>query len=336
MSHRIGAGTDDRSVRFARRAAMVLLAALWCTNTVAAENFPIRPVRMIVPFPAGGPTDIIGRAVAQHLTDIWGNTVVVDNRPGASGIIGADAMARATPDGYTMLLGSNSIFSVNPAVFAKLPYDVSRDFAFLGMVGYGPHLLGVRAGLPANTIAELIALARKQPGRLTYGSTGTGTIIQMAGELFKYHAAVDIREIPYKGGAPVIVAMLSNEVDMMMNELSVFLPHIKSGRLRGLALAHAQRSALVPEMPTFTEVGLREVESGTWFGIAVPAKTPKAVIKRISDALTVVFSRTEFNERLASIGVSRPEMTLEQVNAYARREIEKWTRLAHAIKLQPM
>jgi tripartite-type tricarboxylate transporter receptor subunit TctC len=334
MSNRIEADTMGR--RFARCVAIILTAALWSAGAVAAEDYPDRPIRMIVPFPAGGPTDIVGRTVAQHLTEIWGKTVVVDNRPGASGTIGAEAMARATPDGYTLMLGSNSIFAVNPAVFAKLPYDVFRDFAFLGMIGYGPHLLGVRAGLPANNIAELITLAKKQPGKLTFGSAGTGTIIHMAGELFKYHAAIDIREIPFKGGAPATVAMLSNEVDMMMNELSVFLTHIKSGRLRGLALAHPQRSPLVPEMPTFTEVGLREVEAGTWFGLAAAAKTPKTVLKRITDALTVVFAKPEFNERLASIGMSRAEMTPEQATAYAKREIEKWTKLAQAIKMQPL
>ncbi|MGH8618338.1 MAG: Bug family tripartite tricarboxylate transporter substrate binding protein [Burkholderiales bacterium] len=318
---------------FIRYVAALAMAALCGTGMAADNEYPNRPIRLIVPFPAGGPSDIVGRILAQNLSEIWGKTVVVDNRPGASGIIGAEALLNANPDGYTIMLGSNSIFAVNPAVFAKLPYDVFRDFTFLGMVGYGPHLLAVRGNLPVNSIPELVAMAKKQPGKLTYASTGPGTIIQMGGELFKYHTGVDAREIPFKGGAPATVAMLSNEVDMMSNELSVFLPHLKSGRLKGLALAHPQRSPLAPDMPTFTEVGYKDIEAGTWFGLAAPAKTPPAVLKRINAALVVVFAKPDFNERLAAIGVTRPDMTAEQATAYARRETEKWTKLAKAIKM---
>jgi len=183
-------------------------------------------------------------------------------------------------------------------------------------------------------VAELIALARKQPGKLTFASSGAGAIIHMAGELFKYYSGIDIVHIPFKGGAPATVAMLSGEVDMMMNDLSQFLVHIKSGKLRGLAIAHPQRSALAPEMPTFAEVGFPGVESGSWFGLAVPAKTPKAVVGSISDGLGKVLVKPEYKERLSGIGMEALRMTPEQATAFTKREIEKWSKVAKAANVR--
>lgn len=319
---------------FTRRVAVILATAFCTVTAVVAQDYPVRPVRMIIPFSAGGPTDIVGRIVGQHLTEIWGETIVVDNRPGAASRIAAEIVIRAAPDGYTLLFATNSTFAVNPVVFSKLPYDVFRDLELVGLAAYAPHLLAIRAGIPANTVAELIALARKQPGKLTFASSGAGAIIHMAGELFKYHARIDIVHVPFKGGAPATVAMLSGEVDMMMNDLSQFLVHIKSGKLRGLAIAHPQRSALVPEMPTFAEVGFAAVESGSWFALAAPAKTPKAVVRSISDGLGKVLVRPEYKERLSGIGMEPLRMTPEQAAAFTKREIEKWSKVAKAANVR--
>ena len=319
---------------FARWIAVILAAAFCTATSVAAEDYPTRPIRMIIPFSAGGPTDVAGRIVGQHLTEIWGNSIVVDNRAGASGTIAAAIAIGAAPDGYTLLFGSNSTFAVNPAVFSKLPYNVFRDLELVGLAAYAPHLLAIRAGIPANTVAELIALAKKQPGKFTFASSGAGAIIHMAGELFKYYSGIDIVHIPFKGGAPATVAMLSGEVDMMMNDLSQFLVHMKSGKLRGLAIAHPQRSALVPEMPTFAEVGFPGVESGSWFGLAVPAKTPKAVVGSISDGLGKVLVKPEYKERLSGIGMEALRMTPEQATAFTKREIEKWSKVAKAANVR--
>lgn len=321
-------------ILFARWIAVIVVTAFCTAAAVVAQDYPTRPIRMIIPFPAGGPTDVAGRIVGQHLTEIWRETIVVDNRPGAAGTIAAAIAIRAAPDGYTLLFGSNSTFAVNPAVFSKLPYDVFRDLKLVGLAAYSPHLLAIRAGIPANTVAELIALARKQPGKLTFASSGAGAIIHMAGELFKYHARIDILHVPFKGGAPATVAMLSGEVDMMMNDLSQFLVHMKSGKLRGLALAHPRRSALAPEMPTFAEVGFPGVESGSWFGLAVPANTPTVVVASINDGLGKVLGKPEYTERLSGIGMEALRMTPEQAAAFTKREIEKWSNVAKAANVR--
>lgn len=313
----------------------VILATAFCTATsVVAEVYPTRPIRMIIPFSAGGPTDVAGRIVGQYLTELWGNSIVIDNRAGGSGTIAAAIAIGAAPDGYTLLFGSNSTFAVNPVVFSKLPYDVFRDLELVGLASYAPHLLAIRTGIPANTVAELIALAKKQPGKFTFASSGAGTIIHMAGELFKFYSGIDIVHIPFKGGAPATVAMLSGDVDMMMNDLSQFLVHMKSGKLRGLAIAHPQRSALAPEMPTFVEAGFPGVEAGSWFGLAVPAKTPKAVVGLISDGLSKVLVKPEYKERLSGIGMEALRMTPEQATAFTKREIEKWSKVAKAANVR--
>jgi tripartite-type tricarboxylate transporter receptor subunit TctC len=311
-----------------------LSACALCAPAHAAETYPARPVRAVVPFAAGGPTDVASRIVAQHLGELWRRTVVVDNRPGVGGILGAEIVIKAIPDGYTLLLGSNSTFAVNPAVFAKLPYDVFRDLRVIGLTAYSPHLLAIRSAIPANSVTELISLARKQPGKLSFASSGTGAIIHMAGELFKYYAKIDIAHIPFKGGAPATVAMLSGDVDMMMNDMTQFLAHIKTGRLKGLAVADPQRSALGPDIPTFAEAGIPEVVSGSWFGLAVPVGTPDSVVSALSAALGKVLGNAEYKERMASLGMEPLLMSTDQTAAYIRAEIEKWSKIAKAANIR--
>ena len=236
-------------------------------------------MRMVVPFSPGGPTDLIGRLVAQHATDLLGQTVVVDNRAGAGGLIAVRTTVAAAPDGYTMLFGSTSTFAVTPAL--RKSYDVERDLQLVAFVAYAPQILVIRSALPAATVAELVALARKNPGKLKFASSGTGTTIHLAGELLKRVADVDMLHVPYKGGGPAITAMLSGEVDMIFNNPGALLPHVKAGRLRALAVAGPSRSTSLPELPTFAEAGYPKVESGSAFGVAVPAKTPRHIVERL-------------------------------------------------------
>ena len=322
------------SARLAAGCAFALGAMLVAPAAGAAEAYPARPVRMIVPFAAGGPTDVAARVVAQHLGEQWGRPVVIDNRPGAGGVLGADIAAKATPDGYTLLLGSNSTFAVNAAVFRKLPFDVTRDFRVIGLVAIAPHLLVIRSGVPATSVAELVALAKKQPGKFTFASSGTGAIIHMAGELFKSSAGVDIVHVPFKGGAPATVAMLAGEVDMMVNDLSQFLAHIKAGRMRALAAASPKRIAALPDVPTFAELGMPKVESSNWFGLAAQAKAPPEIVKALSDSLGRVLTLPEYRDRLATMNMEPLVLAPDQATAYARRELEKWTEVAKTVNIK--
>ncbi len=314
----------------------------WCcfagltsaTHIAAGEQFPAHPVRMIIPFPAGGPADFVGRLFSQHLTDLWGVQVVTDNRGGASGIIGTETAAHSNPDGYTLLFGSTSTFAVNSLLMKKLPYDVFRDFSLIGLVANAPHVLAVRENLPAKSVKELIALAKQQPGKYTFASAGTGTIVHMAGELFKYYAGIDIVHVPYKGGGPATIGLLAGEVDMLVNDLSAVLAHVKSGKLRALAAAHTRRLPPLPDTPTFAELGMPGIVSSTWWGIAVPVKTPAAVRTRIAATHNKVLARPEYVERLAGLAMEPLVLTPEQTAAFIKREIDKWQKIVTAANIR--
>lgn len=305
------------------------LPALFATGPArAAEDaYPTRPVRLIVPFSAGGPTDILGRLYAEKLSGHWGAPVVIDNRAGASGTLGADIVAKSNPDGYTVLFGSTSTFAVNRVVLKNIPYDIVRDFAFIGLASNGPHVLMVRSDYAAKTAPDLIAMAKKQPGKIRYGSAGTGTIIHMTVELFRLHTGVDIQHVPYKGGGPSVIALLGGEVDLVINDLSVILQHVKSGKGRALAVSNPKRLAPLPDVPTFAELGYPEIVASTWFGVAVPVKTPPAVIKRLTDAHRAVVSRADYKERLDKLAMEPLILTPQQTQAFLKREIDKWQKV---------
>jgi tripartite-type tricarboxylate transporter receptor subunit TctC len=312
----------------------LVAAVLPAAQALAQKDYPNRPVRMLVPFPAGGPADFVGRLFAQNLTDLWDKQVVTDNRPGASGIIGTDIAIRSNPDGYTLLFGSTSTFAVNLVLIKKLPYDVFRDLQLIGLVANAPHVLAVRANLPAANVKELIALANKQPGKLTFASAGPGTIVHMAGELFKYHTRIDILHVPYKGGAPATIGLLGGEVDMVVNDLSAVLSHVKSGKLRALAAAHTRRLQPLPDLPTFTELGFKDIDSSTWWGIGVPVKTSLDVVNSLSTAHNKVLTRPEYGARLAELAMEPLVLNREQTNAFIKREIEKWHKVATAANVK--
>jgi len=312
----------------------LLLGCLGAAPAPAADNYPSRPVRMIIPFPAGGPADFVGRLYAQQLADAWSNPVVTDNRTGASGIIGTEIAVRSAPDGYTLLFGSTTTFAVNALLMKKLPYDVFRDLDLIGLVAIAPHVLAVRADIPAKDVKDLIALAKKQPGKLTFASAGPGTIVHMAGELFKHQAGVNIVHIPFKGGGPATIGLLAGEVDMVVNDLSAVLVHVKGGKLRSLAAAHPRRLQPLPDVPTFAEAGLPGVESSTWWGMAVPVKTPRALMTRIKAAHDQVLARPVYGERLAVLAMEPLALSGEQGAAFIRREIEKWRKVVTAANVK--
>ena len=313
--------------KFFRPGAACALALCAALSTAAAGAYPERPVRLLVPFAPGGPTDLIGRVLAQQLTERWEKTIVVDNRAGAGGTIAVETAVKAAPDGYTVLFGSTSTFAVNPALYGKQSSDVVRDLPVVAFVAYAPQLLVVRSAVPAASVSELVALAKKQPGKLTFASSGAGTTIHLAGELFRHAAGIDILHIPYKGGGPAVTAMLSGEVDMLFNNPGALLPHIQTGRLRALAVAGPGRSAFLPALPTFAEAGLPQVESGSAFGLAVPAATPPVTVAAIGAALAGIVARPDFRDRLAGLGTEPLLMDAVQSAAYVRREYAKWVEI---------
>ena len=318
-----------------RHAVTVLVSAvvgsLSATATGAAEDsYPSRPVRLVVPFAAGGPTDILGRLYAEKLTAHWGRQVVVDSRPGASGTLGVDIVAKSNPDGYTVLFVSTSTFAVNQVVLKNIPYDIVRDFAFIGLASNGPHVLMVRAGYPAKTAQELIALAKKNPGKIRYGSAGTGTIIQMTVELFRLHTGIDIQHVPYKGGGPSVIALLGGEVDLVINDLSVILSHVRSGKAVALAASNPKRLAPLPDVPTFAEIGYPEIVASTWFGVALPVKTARSVVSRFSEAHRAAITRADYKERLETLAMEPLILTPQQTQEFLDREIKKWKSVADA------
>lgn len=315
-------------------AAFALLAAA-CLGvpTAAAQDYPSRPVRMMVPFAAGGPADFVGRLFAQRLTDLWGRQVVVDNRAGAAGIIGTEIAIRANPDGHTLLFGSTSTFAVNLVLMKDLPYDVFRDLQLIGLVANAPHVLAVRANLPTSNVKELIALANRQPGKLSFASAGAGTIVQMGGELFKYNAKIDILHVPFKSGAGATIGLLSGETDMLVNDLSAVLSHVKSGKLRALAAAHPTRLAPLPEVATFAELGFPDIVSSTWWGIAVPAKTPRAIVESLGAAHDKVVRNPAYAAQLAELAMEPLTLDRAQTATFIRREIDKWRKIAAVAKV---
>jgi tripartite-type tricarboxylate transporter receptor subunit TctC len=325
---------NRRPANHGSRPTLLALLVLGAISAAVAQEFPARPVRMVIPFPAGGPADYVGRLYAQNLSELWRMQIVTDNRTGASGVIGTEIALRSNPDGYTLLFGSTSTFAVNVVLIRKLPYDVFRDLEVIGLVAIAPHVVAVRGELPARSVKELVALAKKQPGKLTFASAGAGTIVHMAGELFKHQAGIDIVHIPFKGGAQATVGVLAGEVDMVVNDLSAVLPHLKGGRMRALAAAHSRRLRPVPDVPTVAEAGVPGVESSTWWGLAVPVKTPPALLRRLRKDHERVLARPSYVERLAGLAMEPLALDPAQSAAFIKSEVGKWGKIAAAANVR--
>ena len=305
-----------------RLAAALLLLAL---SHPALAQYPNRAVKLVVPFPPAGATDIVGRIVAQKLTERLGQSVVVENKPGAGGSIGSDLVAKSAPDGYTLLMATSSTHSIGPAL-QKLPYDPLKDFAPITHVANVPNVLVVSPVLPVTSVKELIAYAKARPGQLNFASSGVGTIVHLNGELFKMLAGVDLVHVPYKGTALSIPDVANGSVAMLFDSLASVQPHIKAGRVRPLAVNAQRRSALLPEVPTLAEAGMPAFDRYTWFGMFAPAGTPKEIVARVNAEVAAALKAPDLLERFAAAGAeavgSTPEQFIERIKSDATRWAE--------------
>ena len=286
--------------------AVVFAAAVTGVPPVSAQTYPAKPIRFIVPFPPSGGNDLIARELAQHVTDSLGQLVIVENRPGASTLIGTEAAAKAQPDGYTLFMGNNSTLTINPNLYKKLPYDAVRDFAPLSLLASAPFLLLAHPSLPAQSVKELIALARLRPGQLNFGSSGLGIATHLAGEMLKLMARIDIVHIPYKGAAPALTDLMGGQVELGFTNVLSAMPHVRSGRLRALAVTSKARSRVLPHVPAIAESGLPDYEASVWYAVLAPARTPAPVLTRLHNEFVKALQQPKVQERLASDGASMP------------------------------
>ncbi|ANN76247.1 tripartite tricarboxylate transporter substrate binding protein [Bordetella flabilis] len=300
-----------------------LLAAFGLTaaTTAAAADWPDHPITLVVPYPAGGPTDIVARVVAQGLTQKLGQNVIVDNRSGAGGNIGADMVAKAAPDGYTLLVATTA-HAINMSLFHNLNYDVRKSFAPISLLTSGPLLLSVRPTLPANNVKELIALAKA--GKLTFASSGNGQSTHLAAELFNSMAGTKMVHVPYRGSAPALTDVMSGQDDLIFDTMLSSLPYVKAGKLKGLAVTSAKRSEAAPDLPTIAESGLPGYEATAWNGLMAPAGTPPGVLKSISEALQDVLARPEVKEKFAAQGFTAQWMAPQDYAGFVDKEVAKW------------
>ncbi len=306
--------------------AGTILAA--CCGLAAAQNYPAKTVRMVVGYPPGGPTDLLARIVSQKLTESWGQQVIVDNRPGASGMIGAELTVRAAPDGYTLLMVPVT-YAVTPSLYPKMTYDAAKDLAPVAQVAAAPFMLVVHPTVPVRTVKDLIALARSKPGQLNYASASTGGMPHLAGELFNTMAGVKMVHIPYKGAAPATVDLVSGQVSLMFNNMLSAMPHVKNQRLRAVAVTSARRSAAIPELPTIAET-VKGYEASGWYAALAPAATPRELIAKINNEMNRIMKMPEVTQRLAGDGVEAVGTTPEQFGSYLRSEIAKWGKVVKA------
>jgi tripartite-type tricarboxylate transporter receptor subunit TctC len=313
------------------RLVYALLLALLAS--LAHAQYPNRPVKLIVPFPPAGATDIVGRIVAQKLGEQMGQSVVVENKPGAGGSIGSDLVAKSTPDGYTLLMATSSTHSIGP-VLQKLPYDPLKDFAPITHVANVPNVLVVSPVLPVTSVQELIAYAKARPGQLNFASSGVGTIVHLNGELFKMLAGVDLVHVPYKGTALSIPDVANGSVAMLFDSLASVQPHIKSGRVRPIAVNAQKRSALLPEIPTLAEAGMPAFDRYTWFGMFAPAGTPRDIVARVNAEVATALKAPDLLERFAAAGAEAVGSTPEQFVERIKSDAAKWAEVIKAANVK--
>ena len=313
----------------------ILLAGIaFCWSAMASAQYPAKPIRMVVPFPAGGPTDVVARTIAPKLSEALGQAVVIDNRAGAGGISGTEQVSKAPADGYTLLMGTIGGLAVAMSLQPNRGYDTLRDLAPITQSVFVTNVLALHPSVPAKSVKELLAIARARPGRLNYGSSGPGTSPHLAGELLKMMGKVDIVHIPYKGSAPALTAMLSGEVDFNFENTLIVLPHIKSGKVRPIAVTGAQRSKLMPELPTIAEDGLPGYSASGWYGMVAPAATPRDIVNRLNSEVVRILRMPDIIERLSGLGAEPAANTPEQFAAFIRTEIDKWARLVKSANMK--
>ena len=312
------------------RFAFAIAAVLSIGNVAPAGAqgaYPTKPVRLVVPFPPGGTTDILARAVAQKLSETWGQQVIVDNRPGAGGNIGSELVAKSAPDGYTLLMGTVGTHAINPSLYAKMPYDHVKDFTPVILVAGVPNVLVVNPAVPAQTVAELIAYAKANPGKLNFASSGSGTSIHLSGELFKVLTGVQITHVPYKGSSPALTDLVGGQVQMMFDNLPSSLQFIKGNRLRALAVTSTTRAAALPDVPTMVEAGVPGFEASSWFGVLAPAGTPREVVARINAEVAKWLATPDAREKMSAQGAIAAGGTPEDFARHIGAETAKWAKV---------
>ena len=307
-------------------ASCALTVAL-VAGTAAAQSFPSKQVRIIVGLAPGGTTDLVSRILAQKLTEAWGQNVIVDNRPGASGMIGGDLVAKAAPDGYTLLITPQTSIAVAPALYGKAPYDAAKDFATITLVGSTPLLMVVHPSFPPKTFAEFAVLAKKSGNKLTFGSGGIGSSPHMAGELLSAQLGIRMNHVPYKGENPAIADTIGGQIPIMFANLPVAVPHVKTGKLRGMANTAATRSPLAPEIPTVAESGFKDYAIATWYGFLGPAGLPLELIARLQRDVSRIVNQPDNRERLINMGVDIIANSPDEFAAYLRAEIARYTKI---------
>ncbi|MDR6855669.1 tripartite tricarboxylate transporter substrate binding protein [Variovorax guangxiensis] len=312
------------------RRRILLAAALAAAPLAAWAAFPERPLRLVVPFPAGGAADLMARGLAQHLGEQLGQQVVVDNRGGAGGTVACEIVARAPADGYTLLFGTMGTQAINPALYSKLRYDPLKDFAPIALTHITPRVLVVGPSVKARNVGELIALARAKAGQLTYGSAGNGSSSHLSGALFESLAGVDLVHVPYKGSAPLLTDLLAGRVDATFDSFTVYEEHIKSGRVRALAVTSRTRMAALPQVPTLAEAGLPGYEVSNWLGVLAPAGTPKEIVTALHAAVIRAVADAGMKRQLTALGIEPAASTPDEFSALIRSEIPKWARLVKA------
>lgn len=301
-----------------------MAGALLSSPAALAQAFPNKPLRLICPFPPGGAVDIASRAIAQELSKNLGQPVTVENRPGAGGNIGGAEAARANPDGYTIFMTTSGIQAINPVLYAKMPFDPNKDLVPVSALVSLNNVLVLHPSIKANSVPEVIALARSQPGAINYASSGSGTSIHMSGEMFKSLTGVNMTHIPYKGSAPAMTDLLGGQVMMMFDNIPSAIPHIKSGKLKALATTGSKRDPLLPELPTLAEAGVAGYESGVWFGLAVPANTPRDVVMKLNAEAIKGTRSPEFVKRMTELGYNIMGTSPEVMLDMSRAEVQRW------------
>jgi len=315
-------------------AACLAAALVYMTAAHAQPAYPQKPIRLVVPFPPGGGTDILARLFGQKMSETLGQQIIIDNRGGAGGTLGTDIAAKAAPDGYTLILVSGS-HAINPGLYQKLPYDSVSDFAPITQIATSPGILVVNPSLPVKSVKDLIALARAKPGQINYASAGSGTPPHLAGELFKVMAKIDMVHVPYKGNAPAFTDVIGGQVSLIFPTMPSAMPFIKSGKLRPIAVTSAKRSPAAPDIPTIAESGLPGYEATSWYGILAPARTPPQIVARLHEVLVSVIGAPDMQDKLAAQGLDPVGNTPQQFAAVIKSEIAKWAKVVKASGAKP-
>ncbi len=322
-------------MRKAHRLGVTLAALLTLSAVALAQTYPVKPVRVVVPYTAGGSMDILSRLISQKMNEAFDQTLIIDNRTGAGGNIGTELVARAAPDGYTLLTAGIGIMAINPSLYSKLPYDPIKDFEAITLLAKMPNMLAVSPALPVKSVSELIALAKAKPGVLNYGSAGSGSNPHILAEYFKLRTNTDIQNIPYKGVPPALSDLIAGQLSMVFATVPTVLPQAKAGRVRALAVTSAKRLALVPELPTIAEAGVPDYEATQWIGMLAPAGTPKDIVAQLNARIVKTLQRADVRERLGTEMVEPVGSTPDEFRAFMKAEIARWAPVVKASGMKP-